>query len=302
MFQDANTYNCTLTEYAQAAWADDTESIGKLLFPAVKVPTATGEYKKRDIDNAYRAYDATLARGTTPKRIDTNATKAFFSCKPQALAVGTWKFDMEQDGGDSSREDNVQDLMSTQLITREEEAVRIFKEGVPAMSNAGAWSTDEDADIIGQLDAAILQIYAAIGHLPTHMVIGLRAWSIIKNHPSMVRRVQGLEVAVTLTKLKEALIHPGIDIRVASIPWQPGARGTTGDKEVIAGDDIFIFYTQDHPTRNDMSVGKDFTTAPDGPEVTSREDEDKLETVDTLYWSTDRQVTCPAAAARIEVA
>ena len=52
--------------------------------------------------------------------------------------------------------------------------------------------------------------------------------------------------------------------------------------------------------RSNTSAGKDFTMEPGGPEVLS--EEKTLETVDTLYWSTDRQVTCPAAAARLEVA
>lgn len=63
----------------------------------------------------------------------------------------------------------------------------------------------------------------------------------------------------------------------------------------------FLFWdpTQPEATRP-LAIRKDFTMEPGGPEVLS--EEKTLETVDTLYWSTDRQVTCPAAAARLEVA
>ena len=81
------------------------------------------------------------------------------------------------------------------------------------------------------------------------------------------------------------------------MPYNPEVRGKAGKLKTIMGMDVFMFYSSDAPTRNDMSAGKDFTMEPGGPEVLS--EEKTLETVDTLYWSTDRQVTCPAAAARL---
>ena len=55
MYQNAHSYNSHLTELAQAAVADEKDSISTLLFPPVKVSTAVGSYKKRDIDNAFRS-------------------------------------------------------------------------------------------------------------------------------------------------------------------------------------------------------------------------------------------------------
>lgn len=301
MLQKAKSYNSYLTDLAQAAYADESESISALLFPAVEVKTQAGSFKKRDIDAAFRVYDASLARGGTPMRIDTNATEGFYNCKPEALAVGTWKFDLDQDSGTEEAEANLKDLMSTQLITREVKAVQLFRSGIPAISGAGVWSSDSSANIISELDAAILQIHAAIGRMPSHMVIGLSAWNIIRNHASVLSRISGITVDMTVDRLRSMLIHPGIDIRVASLPYQPAKRGKSASREAIVGGDVFVFYSQDAPTKDDLSVGKDFTLNGAGPEVTTYEDEAKLETVDTLYWSTDRQITCPAAGARIAV-
>ena len=89
MYQNAHTYNSHLTELAQAAVADEKDSISTLLFPMVKVKTAVGTYKKRDIDNAFRSYNTLLARGNSAKRIDVNAEDAFFNVKPHGLEVGT---------------------------------------------------------------------------------------------------------------------------------------------------------------------------------------------------------------------
>lgn len=303
MFQHSASYNGYLTELCQAAYADAADSIGRKLFPPVGIRTAIGTYKKRDISNAFRAYRTALARGNSPTRIDTNATDGYYNCKPHALEVGTWKFDADQDdGGEEERESNLQELMSAQLVTREVEAVTIFKAGITATSGAGKWSgaDGQNANIIDELDTLATTIQAGIGRRPTDLIIGQNAWAVIKNHPSLRQLIQGQSVAVSLELLRNMLIFPEINIQVASMPYNPAVRGKKDALKTIMGMDVFMLYSSDAPTRNDMSACKDFTMEPSGPEVLS---EDKtLETVDTLYWSTDRQVTCPAAAARIEVA
>lgn len=303
MFQHSASYNGYLTELCQAAYADEADSIGNKLFPTVAIRTAVGTYKKRDINNAFRVYKTALSRGNSPTRIDTNAIPAFWNCEPNGLEVGTWKFDADQDdGGLEERESNLQELMSSALVSREFQAVSIFKAGVPVTSGAGIWSGEAGAaaDIVDELDALATTIQAGIGRKPNHLVLGQDAWKVMKNHPSLREQIKGQTVAVTLELLRGMLIFPDINISVASMPYNPAARGKKGKLKTIMGMDVFMFYNSDAPTRNDMSAAKDFTLDPSGPEILS--EEKMLETVDTLYWSTDRQVTCPAAAARLEVA
>lgn len=300
MFQNAHTYNSYLTELAQAAVADEKDSISTLLFPLVKVPTAVGSYKKRDISNAFRSYDTLLARGNSAKSIDVNAEEAFYSAKPHGLKVSTWKFDMEQDGGAEERESNLQDLLSSQLVSREVEAVRIFKAGIPVTSGAGNWSA-ADSNPVEELNSLILQINKSIARMPTHIVMGLAAWAKLQTNAKILSRIGGIDVDVTVERVQRMLVYPGINIVVANMPYQPAARGVKGELDYVMGSDVFCFYTQDAPTRNDLSVAKDFTLTPGGPEVLTHEDEEKMEMVDTLYWSSDRKVTCPAAGARLEI-
>lgn len=137
--------------------------------------------------------------------------------------------------------------------------------------------------------------------MPTHIVIGLAAWAKLQTNAKMLSRIGGVDVDVTIERVQRMLVYPGINIVVANMPYQPAARGVKGDKAYVMGADVFCFYTQDAPTRNDMSVAKDFTLTPGGPEVLTRDDEAKMEKVDTLYWSSDRKVTCPAAGARLEI-
>lgn len=305
MFQDSPSYNSWLTEYAQGSYADEADSIGRILFPPVKVSTRVGKFAKRDISNAFRVYNTKLTRGNTPTRIDINSVKGFFDVDPHALEVGTWKFDMEQDGGGSDeREDALQDLMSTQLVTREFEAINLWKKDVAKTTGCGIWKGEAgaNADPIDELDQLALKILYAIGKKPSHLIFGLNAWRALKNHPSLRARVQGLSVPVTPQHVKELMLFGDVEIIVSSMVYQPGKRGKKADMTGIMDNDVFMLHNQDAPTRGDMSASKDFTLDPAGPEVLSSEDDRKMEIVDSLYWSTDRQVTCPAAAGRLEVA
>ena len=301
MNQNTKTHNSYLTDLAQAAYADEADSIGRLLFPPVEVRTKIGEYKNRDIDDAFRIYDTKLTRGNSAKRIDVNTTPAYFNCHPNALEIGHWNFDMEQEDGDEEREAGLQELMSATLVSREAEAIAIFKAGIPAQKDSGKWIDNPTANIIGELDAAMLQIYNAIAKQPTHLVMGLSAWNIIKNHPAILERFHGIASNVTLEGFKELLLLPNIEIRLAPMLQMPAARGKKAAKSTILGNDIFIFYTQDAPTKDDMSVAKDFTLDASGPSVRSYEDEKLEEVVDKLRWSSDRHITCAAAGARIEI-
>lgn len=301
MYQNAPGYNGYLTEFAQAAFADENQSIAGILFPPVEVKTNVGHYKKRDINNAFRVYDTRLSRSNTPTRIDVNAVKAYYDCQPNALEVCTSKHDMDQDEGEEYREENLQDLMSSTLISREVQAVNIWKKGVAATSGSGIWTGEagKAANILLELDEMAARINRAVGQRPTHMIIGFAAWCIMRNHPSLLNRVSGIATDVTEERLKSMLVYKDMDIRIATLPCQPEKRGKKADLAEIMGKDIFMFYSSDSPTRSDMSAAKDFTRSAAGPEVIT--DERSLETVDMLYWSTDRQVTCPAAAGRIAV-
>ena len=127
------------------------------------------------------------------------------------------------------------------------------------------------------------------------MVICLYGASSQNIHPDYLAGVEAFGSA--MGRRGHALLFGGGDKGLMGA----AARGVKGEKDYVMGLDVFCFYTQDAPTRNDMSVAKDFTLTPGGPEVLTHEDEGKMEKVDTLYWSSDRKVTCPAAGARLEI-
>lgn len=300
-YQDYAGYDGYLTEFARAARADESKSIAGLLFPRVMVKTRKGDYKQRDLSAPFRTYDTLVARGKTPTEIDVNATEERYNCKPHALKVGTWEWDQAQDDITDLREANLQDLMSAQLITREVEAVKIWKEGVPADANMGKWLGNDSAKIIEEINSCILAIHKATSKMPNHIVLGLQAWAAIQSHPAILNRISGVQTAISIEDFSKMLISPNIEIHVAELPYEPAPRGKKNGFEYIMGGDIFIFYAQDAPTKDDMSCGKEFVLEGFDFSVISKENEDTMESEDTLRWSSDRQVCNPACGQRIEI-
>lgn len=300
MRQNAASYNSYLTTYAQALVADEQESIGNFLFPAVQVPTMEGTYTKRDPNAAFRVYDTRLARDGSANRIIVDAVKGTFNCEPNALSVSTWNFDEMQDMGNEWREGNIRELLSTQMVTREAEALRIWRAGVQATSGMGTNWTTGQGDPIEELDSMIRAIHTAIGRMPNRMVIGLQAWAVLKNHAAIRDAVKGLQTVAGIDTIKGMLIKPDLEIKIGSLPYQPSGLGSASDKVELVGNEISIFYADDAPTRNDASAGKDFSLESGGaPEMHTFERDFSME--DTLLWSTDRQVANPAAAGRIVI-
>lgn len=299
MFQHSASYNEELTMLAQAAVANKEDSIAEYLFPAIKVSEMVGTYTKRDLDEAFRRYDTKLSRDGSPKRIWTNATKGFFDCEPHALEVSNWKIDLKTQGGQDYREDNLRTLISATLVNNELQAMDIWRDGVPATAGAGQnWSTG-GGDPIDEIDSIMEMILYGIGKRPNRMYIGLTAWRYIKNHPEVLARMSGIKTAASLDDFRGLLLFGDIDIRLASLPYQPEQLGKTGQKEGIVGAELSVFYADDAPSRSDMSAAKDFTLEPAGPEVVT--EEHGINAIDQMFWSTDKQVTCPASAGRIVI-
>lgn len=299
MFQHSPSYNEELTMLAQHAVADEADSIRNFLFPTVKVSELVGSFTKRDIDEAFRRYDTKLSRDGSPKRIWTNATKGYFDCEPHALEVSNWKIDLKTQGGQDYREDNLRTLLSTTLVNSELQAMDIWRAGVPATAGAGAgWSTGQGSPI-DEIDSLLQMVLYSIGKRPNRMYIGLDGWRYARKHPEVLGRMSGIKTAASLEDFRDLLLFSDIEIRLAALPYQPEKLGKTGPKEGIVGSELSVFYADDAPSRSDMSAGKDFTLEPAGPEIIT--EEHGINAIDQMFWSTDMQVTCPAAAGRIVI-
>ena len=116
--------------------------------------------------------------------------------------------------------------------------MRIFKAGIPVTSGAGNWS-NATSNPVEEINNLILQIHKSIGRMPTHLVIGLQAWSILQNNAKMLSRIGGVDVDVTIERVQRMLVYPGIKIVVANLPYQPAARGVKGSKTYVMGADVF---------------------------------------------------------------
>lgn len=302
MYQNAASYNEHLTEYAQS-FANERESkLSEILFPKVFVNNASGTFDIRGIKDAFRLYQMIRARRAPSTEIEINVTKGAYDCTPQGLKVGTWRQDISSTPeGEIFREENVNALLDIIYTNRAFEAASIFKKSISPAAGVGIGWANGEGTPIEEIDSLMKMIKIATGKRPNHMVLGFEAWSILKNHPEIVGRIHSLDVTATIDAIKRMFVYQDIEITIDDTVYNPGPLGAEGDNEFVLNKDILLMYSSPTPSRSDVSCGKEFTQTPEGPEITSKEEELDGTIHDQANWSSDRQITCPAAGTRIEL-
>lgn len=297
MYEKSDTFNQVLTDYAQGIYLNpgDELDLARLFFGTVAVEAAVGQYDVYDSGPALSAVDARLPRDNSPHRIQLNRKPGFWNCTPQALEIATWKPMLLQKSGHVNREDAVRTLMSAQFATRQVQAVEAVKAAVPAGTvGTGDWSTDT-TPVLEQLETLCRTVVENTGVRPTHLVLGHAAWNLLRNHKTLEGRFHALDYALKEDALLSMLSYRGVKLVVADTM----AR-VDGVLTPLLDHDVIVMHQQEAPTRTDLSLGKEFTLSPNGPEVLSYV-EHGINDVDVLMWSSDLKVTNAAAAARIVV-
>lgn len=297
MFEKTDKFNQILTEYAQGIYLNPGAELDltKLFFGTVAVDAAIGQYDIYDSDPALSAVDATLSRDNSAHRIQLNRKPGYWNCEPQAIEIATWKPMLLQKGGQQNREDAVRTLMSAQFATRQVQAVDAVKAAVAARTmTSGNWSTDT-TPVLDQLETLCRTVVENTGVRPTHLVMGHAAWNLLRNHKTLEGRFHALDYALKEDALLSMLSYRGVKLVVADTMAK-----VNGVLTPLLDHDVIVMHQEEAPSRNDLSMGKEFTLSPNGPEVISYE-EHGINDVDLLMWSSDLKVTNPEAAARIVV-
>ena len=295
MFQNTDQFNQVLTNYAQGAYANPGEDldISRLVFPEVAVDEATGTYDIWSKEVPFTPVDAALARNQSPHRIEVERTTGVFNCVPQALEIANWAPTLLQKSGPRYREASLRTLMSAQFITRQVEAVKMLNTAVQAES---ALAIDSSSDAIANIDALCEKVAAGVvGRRPTALLMSREAWNAIRNHASVKERCHALDYAISPEAFVAALAYQGIKLYISDLYAKVGSA-----MEAVLGKDVYALYNEEAPGLSDLSFGKEFTLSPAGPEVLSYKDRAVYD-VDVLMWSSDRQVTNAAAAARLTI-
>lgn len=309
MYQDSNTFNETLTIFAQGFMAQRADSLIDFIAPYVSTGTSSGDYKLFDQNDPFQIYDDTvIPEDGESQTVHFNASSDKYDCEPHGLKIPIRDWERKQAGEKGfavMRNGKLNTLLSTQLVNREYKGWSKIRAAVKAEAGTGAWAgvAGEGKDPIDELDNLIEQINNNTGTMPGYIAIGLSAWRILKNHPKVLARMTGIKPCATVEDIRGMLLNPNMDIRIGSMPINTAKLGRASAKKGILGADLFVFHKSESPTTDDMSAVKTFTIdAPGVAEVHTLRDDLNHREFDEVLWSEDLKITGPIAIKRISVA
>lgn len=299
MYEKSDNFNSILTKYAQGAYLNPGDEIDltRLFFPTLEVDDAHGEFDIWKTKTALTAVDTSMARDNTPHRLQLDRVLGTYNCTPHGLEISRSAFNDMQKSGPRYQEAALRTLMSAQFASRQTDTVKAVKAAQAAESDMGAWTSNANADVIGEIEELCHKVVEGTGSKPTDLIIGRTAWSKLRNHPTIVNRINGISYALPEDAILTLLAYKGVRLTVVDSMTMVGGKM----KELLAND-VIALYNLEAPSISDMSFGKEFTLSPNGPEVLSYDEHGGVVKVDELLWSSDCKVANAAALARLEVA
>lgn len=297
-------YKATLKSYAFGLAQDVSSAIADFIAPRVPVGVSAGMFKKFNDKNAFQVYKTSRPIGGHATRINFEATDGTYSCEPQALEIPI--DDMERtkagDAQQSLEEAKTRTLVISATASREYKVITLVKAGINAVAGKGVWS-DASKDPVLELDEQIQAIATATGMMPNAMVLGLGAWSILKNHPKVIARRPGADIAsVDLSAFANMLLNPGMQIKVGLLSRDTTKFGKDKAAVNIVGAEVFLFMRSDNPTQYDPGFAKTFSIGSNSVEdvYTYREDAARSDIL-SVDWSEDIQVVSTECARRLTI-
>ena len=99
MYQDANTFNETLTIFAQGFMAQRADSLIDFIAPYVSTGTASGDYKLFDKNDPFQIYDDTvIPEDGASQTVHFNASTGKYDCEPHGLKIPIRDWERKQAG------------------------------------------------------------------------------------------------------------------------------------------------------------------------------------------------------------
>ena len=301
--QRQDSYNPTLTNYAQGYAQDLSSALAEFVAPTVRVSSAVGAYKQFDEKNAFQVYDTSRALGGTARRISFVASDPSYNAQPQALEIAIDDAERKAAGAQASvlEESKVQTLLTAATLSHEDKVVTVMKT-LAATANAGNWSSTS-VDPVAELDAQIEAIATATGMMPNAVVFGLGAWRVFRTHPKVTAKQPGASlIGLTEQQAAALLINPGIQMRVGVLSKDQAKFGAPANKSNIVGAEVFIFLRSPNPTTYDPGWMKTFSAGEGGVmAVRDYRDESARSDVLAIDWSEDIRICSTIAAWRLTI-
>ena len=296
-------YNGRLTNYAAGLAQDLNSALAEFFFPTVRVPQASGQFKKFDEKNAFQVYETSRALGNQPNRIKLESTDPYYNCKPQGLQVTVDDAEKEGAGADVGllEESKVKTLLSATTLSHEDKCLAILKAGVTAVGSRGVWSNASN-DPVAEIDEQIEAIATATGMMPNRIAFGIGAWRVFRNHTLVRARQPGAElIGLTPSQAVSMMLNPQMELKVGILSKDSTKFGATKSATNIVGAEVFLFYSSPTPTQYDPSFAKNFTTLRGSVDAVMTHREEPVLDVHSVMWSEDPQVVSTSLIKRLTI-
>lgn len=305
MGSSAATRNTHLSNYSFGIAQDLRSSLAEFIAPQVPTGTSSGQYKRFSDKNAFQVYETLRAIGGPNKRIQFAADDPFFNCQPRGLEIGIDDAERNKAGPSGERqleEAKVKTLVSSSVISHENNVVTTALGGLTAVSGKGVWSSSSN-DPVAEIDEQIEAIATDAGMMPNRIVFGLGAWRVFRNHPKVIARQPGAQlIGVNEGQAAKMMLNPGVEIRVGILSKDLRKLGAAASKVNIVGAEVLIFFNQDSPTQYDPGFMKTFTPRVGAVDsVMEYRDESANSDMLKTNWEDDVQVVSTILARRLTI-
>ena len=296
----------TLTNYAKGFAQDTDSALADFIAPITPVSFAKGQYQDFDDKNAFQLYDSKRGIGAPATRIEFHGTPGNYNCLPNALELPIDDHEAALAGaGDplKMRMAKARVLVTSAVLSRENEVHAAWKTAVSAVGSRGSWSDLATNDPVEELDEQIEAITNLTGMMPNRLVLGLGAWRMFRSHAKVIARQPGSgNIGVTFQQAAAMLLNPNIEIRVGILSKDGAKFGAAASKSNIVGDEALLFIGSDSPSEYDPSFMKTFRTDASGVEtVREYRDESARSDILAVDWTEDLVVTGAIAAKRLTI-
>ena len=234
------------------------------IVPVMKQSDLFYEFAQGDL---WRIPDTVRAPLTKSKMVGFNISSSTYFAKNYALAAGVAIEDaVNADAALRLRESKGRFILDLLTLDWENRlaALVINTSNVGTVATVSSlWSDHSNSDPVADFDAAIARIRDATGYLPTHAVIGWRAWQDLKRNstlralifpaPGATQPTAGL-----LSTTQVANVFDLQQVLIGGTMRNTAAEGLDLTLADVWGPHVFLYYSPGMPSRETPAYGYSF--------------------------------------------
>jgi hypothetical protein len=299
-----------LTDYAFGLMQDLAPVLRLLNILAPVVPTGamSGLFNKFDDTQAFKAYAEAVARrsiGSQASVIQFLSDTANYNCEPYGLRISVDEAEKQRAGGNTLllEKAKTRTLTINCAVALLSQVVAAAKAAVAATANKGAWN-DAAVDPIAEINSLIKAVYLATGMIPNQVVFDFGAWCVFQDHPLVLKRMPGADVAqVSPERVSKLFANPNAKVEIVetAVLYGGGLGNASATKRSIMGGSVLVFFNSPVPTVYDPGFMKTFAPAAQlFTEVFGYREEPHLDWYEN-DWTCQPQVIASGLCKRIDV-